>query len=88
MSQRRYVGSCTINKQQAEGKLRNDWEIGRLLAAYIASPYSQKKINNPKDLFQFDWDEDAGPKVGSDEWKEQAAEIRRRILAKEAEANG
>ncbi len=75
-------------RELLEAQLKNQWEVGRLLAAYIIAPYSKQKITDLKSLFSFEWDESAGPKIGTDEWKEQQKEIRRRILAKEAEQHG
>ena len=73
------------DSQLLTATLRNDWEIARLLAAYTIAPHSKKKITSLKSFFPLDWDEGAGPKIGSEEYIEQAKEIRRRILAKEQE---
>lgn len=72
-------------QQQLKAAMQNDWEIARLLAAYVIAPHSKKKITDLKTFMPLDWDEGAGPIIGSAEYIEQAKEIRRRIEAKEKE---
>ena len=74
--------------QLIEAQLKSNWEQTRLLAAYSIAPYSKQKIKDLKQFIPFDWDEGAGPKIGSPEYIEQMKEIRRRILEKEKQANG
>ena len=75
-------------KQTVEMMYRNSWEQTRILAGYIAAPNMKTKLKKFSDLFPFEWDENAGPKIGTDEWKAQAEEIRRRIEEKEKQNNG
>jgi hypothetical protein len=71
----------------SEGKIRNDWEQTRLLAAYVISPYRKERLENVSDLFPFEWD-DAKPKFTEHDL-ELMAEQRRKMDAQViAEYNG
>ena len=70
-----------------EGKIRNDWEQTRLLAAYTISPYRKARLENVSDLFPFEWD-DAKPEL-TEKDLELMAEQRRKMDAQViAEYNG
>lgn len=60
-------------QQDEEMKQRQDWERTRLLAAYMISPYSKKKISKLSDLFKFEWE--VGERPG-----DKLSEEQRRIL--------
>lgn len=40
---------------------KNQWEIARLLAAYVASPYAKQKITNLQTFLPLPWDTDKVP---------------------------
>lgn len=63
-------------QQRADAEARQSWEQTRLLAAYVISPYSKKKLSKMSDLFKFHWEETERP------GEKMTAEERKNLLAK------